>query len=596
MRKQNSEFETKFMSEAGTQLLNSDYFAFVELDKYSCWVIADGIDTHNEYDAKAAKMAVDRILTAFQANPSMRKSRIEDYLREGNSELLLHNKLCNLKASVTMVITDYVKLRYAEIGNTRFKVYRDGFVLEESKDQSLSEMMADEEDITRDKIATHEERNNLYTYLGQNEAFFHQPFISKKVKLKDSDIITLCTRGIWEVVDGVDFDDVFTDTGDDPQKPLDLVEDMILQVMEKDQNREIYPYTLVAIFVNKVYRDPNRKKKIKRILLIVGISLLVIIILTVVIILWTNHRKKQREEMDMAISQAIEYMNDNNFIKAAEELKTAESLAKKLWDKKVQIQVGDYTLLCGAINDGNTAMDSGDYEEAEECFNSAEKRSRYADNLGQAYIEKKLTKARDYIDVQKHLYIGDTYLDTSDFDNARLSYENAKRLASSINFANGRQQAVDALEKLARTLQELNEEGVNSAKEEVAAADLAIQGDTALKDGDYTAAQAYYTAAKEKYEELGNNTLAESVARKLEAVEKKQAENDDKQLKADEYMAEGDRLAEESSYWKAKQQYLLARQIYNDLKHEDRLTEVQEKIAQMDFLITEFEENSKKAA
>ena len=45
MRKENASFETKFISEAGSYLNNADYFAFVELKDYACYVIADGIDT-----------------------------------------------------------------------------------------------------------------------------------------------------------------------------------------------------------------------------------------------------------------------------------------------------------------------------------------------------------------------------------------------------------------------------------------------------------------------------------------------------------------------------------------------------------------------
>ena len=54
MRKENSEFKTKFISEPGSYLHNADYFAFVELKDYACYCIADGIDT----DEKAVITAV----------------------------------------------------------------------------------------------------------------------------------------------------------------------------------------------------------------------------------------------------------------------------------------------------------------------------------------------------------------------------------------------------------------------------------------------------------------------------------------------------------------------------------------------------------
>lgn len=35
MRKLNSEFHTAFISEAGSELKNNDYFGFVELDRFA---------------------------------------------------------------------------------------------------------------------------------------------------------------------------------------------------------------------------------------------------------------------------------------------------------------------------------------------------------------------------------------------------------------------------------------------------------------------------------------------------------------------------------------------------------------------------------
>ena len=44
MRKQNSTFKTAFTSEVDKNLKNTDSFGFVELDKFACYVVADGID------------------------------------------------------------------------------------------------------------------------------------------------------------------------------------------------------------------------------------------------------------------------------------------------------------------------------------------------------------------------------------------------------------------------------------------------------------------------------------------------------------------------------------------------------------------------
>ena len=134
MRKQNSEFLTAFISEASRKIKNTDYFGFVELDKFACYVIADGID--DDVDAISAKLAVDTVVSAFMESPSMSKRAVRRYLRAANRALLTARSKMRLKASVTVLVTNYVKLRYGQAGNTRFRLYRDGFLRMQSRDSS----------------------------------------------------------------------------------------------------------------------------------------------------------------------------------------------------------------------------------------------------------------------------------------------------------------------------------------------------------------------------------------------------------------------------------------------------------------------------
>ena len=100
MRKQNSVFKTAFTSEADKNLKNTDSFGYVELDKYACYVIADGID--DQVDGMSAKLAVDTIISAFTEAPSMRKGALRRYLRSANKALLTADSKMRLKASVTV--------------------------------------------------------------------------------------------------------------------------------------------------------------------------------------------------------------------------------------------------------------------------------------------------------------------------------------------------------------------------------------------------------------------------------------------------------------------------------------------------------------
>ena len=63
MRKYNSSFKTAFLSEVGSRLENNDYFGFVELDGYACYVVADGI-THMR-GSESARTAIEAAINAF---------------------------------------------------------------------------------------------------------------------------------------------------------------------------------------------------------------------------------------------------------------------------------------------------------------------------------------------------------------------------------------------------------------------------------------------------------------------------------------------------------------------------------------------------
>lgn len=86
MRKYNSSIRTAFISEAGNQLRNNDYFGFVELDKFACYVIADGITGMG--GAESAKSAISAAVDAFQREPGISRRKLKGYLRCANRELL----------------------------------------------------------------------------------------------------------------------------------------------------------------------------------------------------------------------------------------------------------------------------------------------------------------------------------------------------------------------------------------------------------------------------------------------------------------------------------------------------------------------------
>ena len=108
MRRINSEFQTLHISEEGQKLSNRDYFGFVEMDDFACYVLADSLD--EEPSVNSAQLVVDSIIRDFTEVLTMRKRAIKKYIIRAHKELMDQREGMHLKASVVVAVTDYRKL------------------------------------------------------------------------------------------------------------------------------------------------------------------------------------------------------------------------------------------------------------------------------------------------------------------------------------------------------------------------------------------------------------------------------------------------------------------------------------------------------
>lgn len=591
MRKYNSSIKTAFISEAGSKLENNDYFGFVELDKYACYVIADGITEMR--NSESAKVAIEAVINAFQSEPGISRGKIRSYLRSANNELLKGESYEKLKASVTVVVTDYQKCRYGYAGNTRFRLYRNGRNFISSFDMSLSQDLVKEEKLTGDKLSEHEERNNLYSYFGRKR---FNPFISKKIKLKDSDIITLYTRGIWENVDEGELLDVFSEAGNEPAEECDKVEDLLLS----RQPQNLDNYTFAAMYIDKIFIDPNRKKRIKKIIIISAVIIILILIICLVIFLWRRDRAQKRENMEQYFSNVETYIEDNNFIRAEEECEKALELAEKLNDSEAKEKYNSYLISLEAVIGADDTYDEGDYTEAKDAYLTAKARVRYADNAGLSYIEKKLEQISQYEQVYDSIALGDSLLELESYELAEEKYLEAKKAAASIYFADGKQQALDALdalyEKWSAALEDEEAQNKEQASAQVSAAELVTQGDESYSEGDYDGAMVFYLIALEKYSKLEDTTQIAFLNKKISALNEKQEEVEERIEEAKVLEEQARLFAEENDYEQAKAQYQYAKAIYTELGKDNKANEIQRNIDIVDTKITQQEKEEAKEA
>lgn len=570
MRKINSTFKTAFISEAGAALKNNDYFAYVELDDYACYVIANSIT--DRIESESAKVAVENAIRHFQENPSMRRRAMQSYLKATNEDFLSANSNEKLKASICIVVTDYEKLRFGIAGNTRFRLYREGIVAFASHDMSLTQDLIEDEKLPENILSKHEERHNLYTYLGQEKDF--SPYISQSIKLINGDIVSLYTSGIWENIDEGELDDVFSEAGDEPQPILDEVEDLLLS----RQPKNLTNYTIATIFIDKIFTDPNRARRIRRMIRIAIIVFIILLILGIIFYIWYSNRQDKKHKMNLYTDNTVTAIQDNNYIRAQSEVKKGIDLAENLDDEERINLLNNYSRLIDAVIAADNDYKNEKYTDAYEAYQNALDISRYADNLGESYINKQIMQCENYLSVSDLIALGDKALEENDFDKAEKNYFEAKKMALKAHDLNGNQQAKEALEKLYEQKKQMQDEQDKKDKQKLSEdiSDLITQGDNLQQGGDYVGAEAKYMEAKElaaknydadsKKEALSALEKLDEVKAKAQAQRQKNIdEQSEKYMTAALVLARGDDAFSAGDYTNANAYYNTALEQYTSL-------------------------------
>lgn len=580
MRRENAGFRTAFVSEEGTKLLNRDYFAYVEMDDYACYVAADSLD--DEKDENSAQIVVECILREFTEHPAMHSFSLKKMVRKAHRELIGNKQGLRLRASVAVVVTNYVKCRYLTVGNTRFALLRNDRILYESKDQSLTENLVERETIPRDKAALHEERNNLYSYLGQVNGRM-QIQVSRKRKLVNGDVLLLYTRGIWENCDYVDLKDAAKEVST-PQEMADNLEELILS----GQKEELDNYTLAVTFVDKVYLNPKKRWTLKKVLAIVIPVMVVLLVLGITLFVRYRIRAGRKRDMLQHMETADQYAAYENYEPAVEEYKQSGELAKKLKDKESQEEAENRRLLAEQILLADQAMEDGDYSKALELYGKALELSGQCGGTGSEHIREQLDKIAKYQELYELLESAENKENYGDYAGAAELYKKAKGIASGLYDQDARKEALDkqraaeeALEKLRQEqMAELEEKIQKSIEDEKVAQELADQelmndkknaleleskGNELMNQEDYVSAIPYFETAMSMYGNLGMEERAAVLAEQIEACRKLAEEAKRKAAEEAEKQSEADKAAED-----AKAAADEARQAMQDMKDAEK--------------------------
>lgn len=170
-------------------------------------VIADGMGGHHHGEI-AAQLAVQTMAAAFQNEAKPLLDDPFDFLHRGMThahqairDYAVRHDLDDSPRTtcVACVIQDNVAY-WAHAGDSRLYLMRNGRVIAQTRDHSRIRLLLDEGLITEAQAARHPDRNKIYSCLGGPSL----PDIdfSRKTPLEHSDVVLLCTDGLWGITSG----------------------------------------------------------------------------------------------------------------------------------------------------------------------------------------------------------------------------------------------------------------------------------------------------------------------------------------------------------------------------------------------------------
>ena len=539
MRKDEAKFITEFLSEAGTKAENNDYFGYVLLDNYAIWAVADGFD--EEEGAKvAARIAVESAIEYFMLRPRFNYDVIKEMMDYANLKVKEKQeetqKYSLMHTSLLIIISNYNSILYGNIGNTRFYHIRGGYIISQSRDDTIAQLLVDEEALNISDMRFHRQRNDLLQAIG-DFGKIKPNIIKKPVELMEKDVFCLTTVGFWENIDEHDMENDLS-RFEDKKQWLNSLEKRILASLRDN----IENYTIAQVEVSAVATPEPMKKDKRKLIKKIILVMLIIVVIILFVIIWNVKRRN-------GILQAA-----TQYEKLAD-----EEILKKNFNNSID----------------NLKLEIGEYEKLKPkskgiigfLTNAEKKRADASKKIDE--INKKIGETEKIKKAFSDISEGNEMFNSGNYDEANVKYQQAKYNLNDNSYKRDELNTEEILTTL--------DSRINSTVKLKEAKALEVAGDTAVNEGSYNLAKVSYKNAADMYLANGRADYVSQVEKKLEEITDKEKTAYNGAMLAEN---KGDSLAQ-SNINSSKEAYYQARQMYQTLGDTVKVGEIDNKIQEL---------------
>lgn len=168
------------------------------------FILADGLGGHGR-GGEASKTAVEYVAAAVENTESFYGLFIDECFDKAQEYLITEQERLGcpgaMKTTLTFLVVDNRKVTWGHIGDSRIYFFRDGRLIERTKDHSVVQALLDVKKIKEKDIRRHKERNKLLKAMGMEWNGPEYEIDRRNVKTVQNDTFLLCSDGFWDWID-----------------------------------------------------------------------------------------------------------------------------------------------------------------------------------------------------------------------------------------------------------------------------------------------------------------------------------------------------------------------------------------------------------